>query len=80
MTKKKKKTPGWVLVLKKLRAEMPANKAWSSEKIAKCLGKELPATRRYLRILVTAGLLLEASSGRYKYYMLMNASLTRVKS
>jgi len=65
---KKVRTPGWVFVLRDLREKMPRDKAWSTEKISAILDKSVPATRRYLRVLVNAGFLLEATKGRYKYY------------
>lgn len=67
---RKVKQPGWVKILHTLRQEMPVDKAWNIVKISQTLGLSLPNTRRYLRILTSAGLLLEAEKGMYKYYAL----------
>ena len=70
MSKKKRKV-GALIVLAQMREELDPNKAYLADGIAKHIGKSTPATRRYLRVLENAGLVLMKRRGRFKYYALL---------
>jgi len=70
--KRKKRKVGALIVLSQMREVLDTDKAYLASAIAKKIGKSVPATRRYLRVLEVAGLLLMKKKGRYKYYALVD--------
>jgi len=51
-----------------LKRECDPNKVYSTSKLARILGLKLPNTRRYLRMLVNAGFILEFKHPKFKRY------------